>query len=234
MSSDRGLICVAVGAPTPADLPRLIAPVRAMVDVVEVRLDLMEQPDVSACLLSLPDMPLLFTNRPQWEGGRFQGSEAQRISLLTQAVEGGADYLDVELATAPGVLVPLLEAAAAARAMAIVSSHNFQDTPPSGSLRLTVDRMIASGAAAGKIVTTAHHSDDVLRVLALLAYAGECNFPLSAFCMGEAGRISRFATLYLGGFMSYVALDRLQATAPGQLSAHQVHSLIHCFEDHGD
>ncbi|MCI5163980.1 MAG: type I 3-dehydroquinate dehydratase, partial [Candidatus Electrothrix sp. AX5] len=81
------------------------------------------------------------------------------------------------------------------------------------------------GKIIGKIVTTAHSAEDALRVLHLQEQAKAANFPLSCFCMGEPGRITRLATLYLGGYMSYVCLDNAQATAPGQLSLEQLQEL---------
>jgi 3-dehydroquinate dehydratase-1/3-dehydroquinate dehydratase/shikimate dehydrogenase len=43
--------------------------------------------------------------------------------------------------------------------------------------------------------------------------------------MGVPGRISRLATLHLGGYMSYACLSDEQATAPGQLSAAKMRAL---------
>ena len=81
---------------------------------------------------------------------------------------------------------------------------------------------------------TAHDAADVLRVLALLQKSQDMHFPLIAFCMGECGRISRFSTLYLGGYMTYVAVSEDQATAPGQFSAHQFNTLRSLFSSHVD
>jgi 3-dehydroquinate dehydratase-1/3-dehydroquinate dehydratase/shikimate dehydrogenase len=50
--------------------------------------------------------------------------------------------------------------------------------------------------------------------------------------MGEAGRITRLATLYLGGTMTYASLDENQATAPGQMTVRHLHSLLTLFEQH--
>jgi 3-dehydroquinate dehydratase len=44
--------------------------------------------------------------------------------------------------------------------------------------------------------------------------------------MGEAGRLSRIATILLGGFMTYAALDATQATAPGQLTIQELKSSL--------
>jgi 3-dehydroquinate dehydratase type I len=91
--------------------------------------------------------------------------------------------------------------------------------------------MMASGAHIGKIVSTAHSPADVLRILQLQEQAGEAGFPLCCFCMGDPGRISRFATMYLGGYMTYGAVSEQQATAPGQLSVERLHALCRLFEE---
>ena len=44
--------------------------------------------------------------------------------------------------------------------------------------------------------------------------------------MGEEGKLSRIITLLLGGFMTYAALDKQQATAPGQLTVKQLKEAI--------
>jgi 3-dehydroquinate dehydratase-1/3-dehydroquinate dehydratase/shikimate dehydrogenase len=70
----------------------------------------------------------------------------------------------------------------------------------------------------------------VRRVLALLELAEQRGFPLIAFCMGAAGRVSRVATLALGGFMTYAAADGAAGTAPGQLSVSQLRGMLRTLE----
>ena len=91
-------------------------------------------------------------------------------------------------------------------------------------------QMVASGADIGKIVTTARSQTDAVRVLALQERAAEADFPLCSFCMGSAGKITRFATLYLGGYMTYGAVDYKAATAPGQYSIEHLNHLLELFE----
>jgi len=90
--------------------------------------------------------------------------------------------------------------------------------------------MIDSGADIGKIVTTAVSPEDALRILSLQEAAMAASFPLSAFAMGAHGAISRLATLYLGGFMTYAALSPEQATAPGQITVQNLHALLSLLE----
>lgn len=225
----RGLICVSIMTEETATIPALVAPVSNMVDVVELRLDGLRTPLTADCITAL-DKPVLVTNRPAWEGGRFAGSEEQRVDFLLQAVHLGARYADIELQTSPEFRDRLLTEVHTAGAEVIVSHHDFRQTPPTDQLATILHRMMACGADIGKIVTTASTADDVLRVLDLQRVAMATGFRLSAFCMGTAGTISRLATLYLGGWMTYVALAPEQATAPGQLTAHDMHTLTSLLE----
>jgi 3-dehydroquinate dehydratase type I len=104
-------------------------------------------------------------------------------------------------------------------------------TPDSGTLSDILLEQMESGADIGKIVTMAHDHLDVLKVLSLQKEAAKNNFPLIAFCMGEAGRLSRVITLLLGGYMTYAALDEKQATAPGQLSVQDLRAALSCLSE---
>lgn len=229
MSLARGLRCVSIAAEDAAAAIRLAEPVLSVVDLVELRLDALRTPEVRAVVTAIAK-PILITNRPMWEGGQFGGSEELRIEMLCQAMEVGVAYVDIELATAPAMRDRVLAVAGRHGVRVIVSSHDFAATPPLPQLREVLQRMIATGADIGKIVTTATTTTETLRILSLHLDAQAAGFPLSAFVMGEAGRISRLATLYLGGYMTYAAPDELQATAPGQLTAKQLDRLVTLFE----
>lgn len=227
--ASRGLICVSVAAADMAIVQAAVAPVLELVDVVEIRLDGMADPRIDGCLSAL-DKPLLVTNRPLWEGGQWRGSEQERVDLLCQALHAGARYVDIELHAAPNLREQVLNEAARLGAQVIISNHDFATTPASDHLQHTVEQMMASGADIGKIVTTATGPGDCLRILALQERAMAAGFPLCAFAMGAAGAISRLATLYLGGFMTYAALSPQMATAPGQLSVQELHAMLRILE----
>jgi 3-dehydroquinate dehydratase-1/3-dehydroquinate dehydratase/shikimate dehydrogenase len=227
---NRGKICVSIGGEDAAAVHDQLQPVLDLVDVVEIRLDSMASPEVPQCC-ALLQRPLLFTHRPIWEGGAFAGYEDDRLRPLFDAVDLQAAYVDLELRADPLLRKQLLAAMATAPTRMILSWHDFTATPPAGDLADILEQMIGSGAHIGKIVTTAHGPADVLRLLQLQERALAAGFPLSCFCMGEAGRISRLATLYLGGYMTYGAVTEAQATAPGQLSVSRLHALCHNFEE---
>ena len=224
----RGKICVSLAGADVAALVVQACQVADRADVIEVRLDSMRHPDVAACCAAL-DKQLLFTNRPSWEGGAFSGSEEQRIEPLLQAVQQRVAYVDCELRAEQALRDRLLDAMSGSPTRMILSWHNFETTPPQAELEDVLAQMVESdagtGKIVGKIVTTAHSPKDALRVLRLQEQANAANFPLSCFCMGEPGRITRLATLYLGGYMTYACLNNAEATAPGQLSLEQLQKL---------
>lgn len=221
---ELGKICVSLAGADAAVICEQARQVADLADVLEIRLDSMTLPEPEKCC-SLLRKPLLFTNRPTWEGGQFAGSEEGRIAPLLETVRLRAAYVDLELRAALAGRHRLLEAMEDSPTRMIISWHDFKITPASLELTDILHQMIASGAHIGKIVTTAHNPSDVLRVLALLEQARAACFCLSCFCMGVPGRISRLAMLYLGGYMTYACLNDEQATAPGQFSAAKMRTL---------
>lgn len=212
-----GLICVAIGknTVTEAIAAAQIAAVEA--DVVEIRIDAMVEPEVEP-LLSELDHPMLFTCRPDWEGGLYTGPEEERLALLEEAVAHGAAFVDLELKAPDDSFSRLLPKLADSPTRLIVSNHNFEATGSREELLEILKAMKEKGADIGKIITTAHTFSDVLRVLQLQQDARELDLPLIAFCMGRAGVVSRLATLELGGFMTYCAPNDGAGTAPGQIT----------------
>lgn len=217
-------ICLSIAEPSVAGALAAARRLEGMADIIEIRLDLLDQPVVQPFVEAI-QKPLLFANHPQWEGGNWQGPEQERIALLVEAIECGAAYVDIELMAPDESRSQILAAAAVAQTKVIVSWHNFSDTPADEVLADIFRRQRQSGADIGKIVTMAHDYTDSLRVLGLQLLAAKAHFPLAAFCMGQAGKISRAATLELGGVLTYAAADRQSCTAPGQLSVEDIHTL---------
>lgn len=227
-----GRICVSIARQDIGNAIQAAQKVQALADVIEIRLDSLTTPAIEPFLQAI-DVPLLFTNRPAWEGGHYNGPEENRLALLMQAVQCRATYVDIELQSGQPAAARLGEAARKNSTQIIISWHNFSSTPDQAELADILSRQQDSGAHIGKIVTMAHDFRDVLRVLQLQEAAHRKEFPLIAFCMGRAGMISRLATLELGGFMTYAAPDAGEATAPGQLAVADLRSCFRTFR-HAD
>jgi len=219
-------ICVSISRSSVDEALGVLESCLHVADLFEIRLDALQSfPDLHV-IRRATDRPLLFTCRPRWEGGMYEGGEEQRLQVLEQAVAAGADIVDLELRASEAMRSTLLTACADGSCRLLLSWHDFGATPSSQGLESLFQQMYRSGASIGKIVTTARDFSDVLRVLNLQTEAQEMSFPLVAFCMGEIGKISRLATLELGGFMTYASPDAGTATAPGQLSAPALRQML--------
>ncbi|MDH3394433.1 MAG: type I 3-dehydroquinate dehydratase [Desulfobulbaceae bacterium] len=229
---NKSRICVSIADPSVDGALAAAAAVESLADVIEIRLDSLTQPTVEPFLAKL-QKPLLFTCRPDWEGGNYAGDETARVDLLCQAAKSGAAYVDIELRAEESSRRRLLEAVKGTDCQVIASWHDFKVTASAQGLSKVFQEMYRSGAAIGKLVTTARDHRDVLRVLNLQDEAAEMDFPLIAFCMGSAGIISRAATCGLGGYMTYAAPSEGAATAPGQLTVATLRRILTELENAG-
>lgn len=217
-------ICISIAA---SDIDQALEAAQAatkQAQVIEIRLDTLKNPDVKP-FVELIKTPLLFTNRPTWEGGECEDDEAKRIESLLNAIEHRAAYVDLELRAPRTSRDMLLEAARVSGTKIITSWHNFQKTPNSAELSAILEQQRQSGCHIGKMVSMASNQNDVLRMLALLSET-DPGFPLISFAMGRPGTISRLATTRLGGFMTYAAPDKGNASAPGQIRAGKLISML--------
>lgn len=219
-------VCVPVAARTPAGMAAGVdRALAAGADLAEARLDYIGARSIPRALDVLSAGArgrrrmgrLVCTIRAGREGGLFKGTERERIDLLGLAASHRPHLLDIEYDTLRRS-ARLRDAAAAAGTDILASWHDFEGTPPLGSMTRRLERM---GALAGhvKIVTTAASPADPARVLSLYGAARRTGRPragLIAFAMGEMGRMSRVLCLYLGSPHTYASLGR--AVAPGQMA----------------
>ena len=210
-------ICVSIACEKISEAIEAVRRSGVYADVIEIRLDRLVEPAVDP-FVGIIEKPLLFTNRPLWEGGSFKGPEGERVALLLKAIRSGCALVDLELKAAPELRAEVLDVLIKYdQTGLIISWHDFSGTPSGEELAEILAQQMESGAHIGKIVTTANDYRDILRILNLQTLAAENNFPLIAFCMGQTGMISRLATLKLGGYMTYCAPDGGAETAPGQM-----------------
>lgn len=167
------------------------------VDLAEIRLDLMQTFDLPRLLAERP-LPLIITCRPVREGGRWNGSEAERLAVLRQAVLLEADYVDLEWDAAAE-----LATFETSSTRVILSRHDFSGMPT--HLEAQVHALWRTGADVVKVVGMAHNLMDCLPVLRVLEAAGR---PTIAIAMGALGLLTRLlAFRYANSFLSFAALD---------------------------
>jgi len=185
----------------------------------EIRLDYLEQPDLQRLFRTHPG-PVIATNRLAGQGGRWQGSEEERRRLLLEAMDLGADFLDVELAADAAWRQDLWDRRGQTRI--ILSWHDFAGTPEAPRLEAVMNEMLAAAADVLKVVTMARQPEDNLRVLSLIPRARAQGREIIAFCMGPLGKWSRVVAPLLGSYLTFAPFTKTGASAPGQLTVNEL------------
>jgi 3-dehydroquinate dehydratase-1 len=188
-------------------------------DFVEARLDFLAAEQVVEASERIDKDRSIFTLRPKSQGGRFPGSEEERIKLLRRLAEKRPMLLDIELETLQrnDNLADYLELASIP---ILVSWHDFEKTPPNDSL---ADRILEMRLYSNyiKVVTTAGSIDDAIRLM--LLYENAIGIHPIIFAMGELGVLTRVLCTLYGAPFTYAAIEK--AVAPGQLTIAQMRQL---------
>jgi 3-dehydroquinate dehydratase / shikimate dehydrogenase len=187
-----------------------------LADLIELRVDYLRNAGLGLLFQNRKKL-FIVTHRKKEEGGRYRGDERKRLGVLQEAIDFGADYVDVELATERSLLQGLIRNRRSTRV--ILSFHDFRKTPPQKELQKLLDQMIRLEADVVKIVPFARSWEDNLNILSLIPFANERKQKIVAFCMGEKGKISRIFSPFLGAAWTYASLNRSRISAPGQLTA---------------
>lgn len=178
--------------------------------LVELRLDYLQSTINIKRLLADRPCPVIITCRRSADGGKYPGTEEQRLLLLRSAIAEGVDYVDLEEDIAGKI--PRY-----GKTKRIVSFHDFQKTPT--DLAGVHARLAPLQADIVKLATLANHPQDNLRMLELVRQA---KVPTVGLCMGEIGMPSRILTGRFGAPFTYAAFHSDRALAPGQLSYQQM------------
>ncbi|KAK2992669.1 hypothetical protein RJ640_014919 [Escallonia rubra] len=217
MRRNSTLICAPLMADTVSQMAGLMDLAKSSgADLVEIRLDSLKsfsspKAEIEFLVQRCP-LPTLFTYRPIWEGGQYDGDENSRLGVLRLAMELGADYIDVEL-QAVDEFNNSMHKDKPAKCKLIVSSHNYQNTPSVEDLGNLVARIQASGADIVKFATTAVDITDVARVFQITVHS---QVPIIAMVMGERGLMSRILCPKFGGYLTFGTLQSGVVSAPGQ------------------
>ena len=205
---------------TMAEALRLIEKAEeANADLIEVRLDCLENQRGLADLAAYGKTPKIATNMPHSCHGKFPGTEAERQQTLRSAAKNGFEYVDVELSTPQ--LKDFIKEVNELGAKPIVSFHEFNGSLSSSELNSILEREISSGADVCKIVTTAKRIEDNLTILNFTSAASN-KTKLVCFCMGELGKVSRLLSPLFGGFFTFASLERGSETASGQMTIQEM------------
>lgn len=212
------MICIPIIANTVDDVLLDMAEASKFADIIELRLDYIKNPDLRR-ILERRSRPVIVTNRPVREGGKFDGSEEERISLLKLAIRLQADFVDIEH---DSIQYIRRNTDHRVTTKIIVSYHNFRETP--GDLSAIYLKLSQCDADVVKIVTYAKDITDNVKIYRLLRQA---QVPLISFCMGEYGIVSRILYKRFGSYLTFASLRKGKESAPGQISIHELFNVYH-------
>ncbi|QLD90004.1 type I 3-dehydroquinate dehydratase [Natronomonas salina] len=198
---------------------------REHADCVEFRMDLADGDPLEQLADYDGELPLLVTNRPEWEGG--EAADEGRIEALESAIEHDAvGAVDVELATlAEGDGHDLVETATRRGVSVVVSTHDFEGTPP----RAELDRLLTRAGEVGdvaKLAVTAEDREDTLALLAATHAHASDGAKVATMAMGEAGSHTRAVAPVYGSKIGYAPVVPERATAPGQFDLATLRRLV--------
>jgi 3-dehydroquinate dehydratase / shikimate dehydrogenase len=196
------LLCVTVAAPTMGAL-RAARDAVTDADLIELRLDSVDHPDVAAALQGRRT-PVVVTCRARWEGGGFQGAEEDRRRILEAALAGGAEYVDIEAAAS---FATDLIRSRGGRGI-VASRHDFDAR--STDVEASYRQLRSLGAEVSKLAISV---DTLSESLPLFALADTSSEPHVLIAMGSAGLASRVLAARLGNRWTYAG----DGVAPGQI-----------------
>ncbi len=190
----------------------------------EFRLDYFPQVDLLALsqLQKQAQKPVMFTVRTPSQGGVYQGTESERMALLTKLMSLQPDYLDVEHDVPISVCEQLK--ALSPRTKFVRSYHDFQNTPD--DLPQLLETMQHAIFSYYKIITTAQSIIDTLHVLQFVQHHAP-HVPLTAHAMGELGITSRILGRVLGNQFTYASIVGQEQVAPGLLTVDELINIYH-------
>jgi len=189
---------------------------------LEFRLDYLSNPTAGFPKLKHfldlhPEATVIATCRRAVNGGKFKGSAAAQLDILTKAAALGFQLVDIELQSAE-----ILKAAELAqlkdRVGVILSFHDFKGTK---RLEDTFVAMKHYPADFYKVVSTATTLYDNVQMMKFLQ-AHSARHEMVGLCMGEQGIISRVLGVRAGSVFTFAAATRGEETAPGQVTASEL------------
>ena len=211
----KGVIGIIANHPNELDLA-----LELRLNCVEIRADLLLDVGITIDqILELvrstksKQLASLLTLRHPTHGGKFFGTEEERIQINQAALDAGADIIDLEWATDSA------EAMIQKKAPMVLSHHDFDGMPTHQELQEMTMKMGELEPCAIKVVPTASTLKHSFQMLDWVRDAKD-GISRIGFAMGLQGTSSRILTTAFGAPISYASFG--EAVAPGQLSMNEL------------
>ena len=191
---------------------------------LELRIDYLadvDEQDIKTLASTVKGQKVILTYRAKWEGGQFNGTEKERITLLKCALKERFTFVDVELAT---LQKNNLHFTKSERSKLLVSYHNFEKTPSLKSLDAIKKKMLTYNPAVIKIATNVTQQKDLATLTTFLLETVAEGTKAIVIGMGEIGAVTRIFFPFIGSEATYASTAK--QTASGQLSRERMLEIL--------
>ena len=218
-------VCVAVTGKDPVELIEKAESLIRDNPFLEFRLDYLPRPGLALPKIRsffevYPHAVVIATCRRASNGGKFKGTVAAQLEVLSKAAAAGCQLVDVELQTVSKIKPQQLQKLRS-QAAVVLSFHDFHATK---KLDETLAKMEQYPADFYKVVSTATTLYDSVLMMKFLEKQSD-RHSLVGLCMGEQGIISRVLGVRAGSAFTFAAVSPGEQTAPGQVTAQDLRSV---------
>jgi 3-dehydroquinate dehydratase / shikimate dehydrogenase len=218
-------VCVAVTGKDPVELIEKAESLIRDNPFLEFRLDYLPRPGLALPKIRsffevYPHAVVIATCRRASNGGKFKGTVAAQLEVLSKAAAAGCQLVDAELQTVSKIKPQQLQKLRS-QAAVVLSFHDFHATK---KLDETLAKMEQYPADFYKVVSTATTLYDNVLMMKFLEKQSD-RHSLVGLCMDEQGIISRVLGVRAGSAFTFAAVSPGEQTAPGQVTAQDLRSV---------
>jgi 3-dehydroquinate dehydratase/shikimate dehydrogenase len=188
----------------------------AQCDLLEIQLDRFERaPDFKELLTNRPK-PVILSCRREQDGGRWTGSEEERLTLLRQCIINKADYVEIEVDVADQIrkFPP---------AKRVISYTNMKETP--SDIAEIYKEAATKSPDVIKLMTLARTPEEAWPLLQILSKPA---VPTIVVGVGKPGVLLDVLGRKIGAPWVYAALEKGMEAYPGQPTARDLKEVYHC------
>jgi 3-dehydroquinate dehydratase/shikimate dehydrogenase len=184
-------------------------------DLIELRLDRFEKTADIKELLDHKPKPVIMSCRRPKDGGQWEGTEGERLTLLRQCIIAKADYVEIEVDVA-GQIRPFPPA------KRVIAYTNLQGTP--SDLHDIYQDCCSKNADVVKLTTLARTPEEAWPLVQIL---GKASVPTVVVGLGKPGVMLTVLGKKIGAPWTYAALERGMETYPAEPTVQDLNQVYH-------
>lgn len=188
-------------------------------DLLEIRLDRFEHAPELGQLIAAKPKPVIISCRRPRDGGQWQGTEAERLALLRQAIVSKADYVEIELDVADQIRrFPPSQR---------VISYTAQPGETAEDLAERYAEALTKSPDVVKLAAPVRTPEEAWPLVQLL---GRPRLPTVAVGLGRPGVMLSVLGRKIGAPWTYAALEKGMEAYPGQPTVAELRDGYHYYQ----